>query len=135
MEWLWEHLLPLAVGLVGTGLPFRLAQAICLVSSWHRSLIHSSCHWWGRTLGTTTHPPVDLLSDLQYFPVHGPKRVQIEGCSGAIASVVSTCSACEHFGTLFSSLRQHYGAYALTERDPTLACRCNSSADVLIKAH
>ena len=67
--------------------------AMQLVSSWHSSLMHSSCCLWGSMLGTTTHFPCRPV--LQPSGSLNPKRVCTEGCSGA-NSAISKCNPWEH---------------------------------------
>ena len=58
VEWMWECLWPIAVGLASADLPCRPSLVMCLVNSWHSCLMHSSCSLWGSKLGATAHSPL-----------------------------------------------------------------------------
>ena len=69
VEWPWECFQPLKEYLVSL---CRLALAMHLTSSWCRSLMHSSCWWWGSILGATVHSPSKLVLHFQDLWIRGP---------------------------------------------------------------
>ena len=75
MESLQESLWPFKEGLAFLFSLCRLALAMCLASSHHNSLIHSSCCLWGSIGCNCTLYPVNLFSHLQDFYIRDPKRV------------------------------------------------------------
>ena len=58
----------LGEGLAGTDPHWRPALTICQLSSWWISVMYSSGHWWGHSLGASNTPPSALVLPCPEYP-------------------------------------------------------------------
>ena len=101
-KWPWEHLQLQEVGLAGAYPSLMPALVMSWLSSCLSSIMHSSCHWWGSSLGTSTYSPSNCCGRPTISPLVNPRSIQTQGFAGIITSAGSLGWAHRHLQVVLS---------------------------------